>query len=159
MVNVLPLAANFNTFLIVASVFPTCCILCTFQSKDTNTRKLKFMDFWWSQWCNLVKFGHNLNQSWSCNLVFRETIHDSHSQHFMIMPAQCSWHYIGYELSDITSKSFSLRKSSAFNSGSIVSKLWVVLANSKCRACCWPAMVVAKFWGLWRNYAGTVCCG
>jgi len=36
-------------------------------------------------------------------------------------------------------------------SGISVAKLWVVLSNSKWRACCWPAKVVARFWAKWGN--------
>ena len=79
----LHLAANFDIFLIGACVGSTFCSLFTCQRMVTNPRKLKCMDFWWSQWLNHVKFGHNVNHSWSCNIVFRETGLDSHSQHFM----------------------------------------------------------------------------
>ena len=59
------------------------------------------MDFWWCQWHNHVKFGHNMKLSWVFNLVFRETICDSHSQRVLILPAHCRWHYFGFALSDI----------------------------------------------------------
>ena len=87
-------------FFIGAVFGPTFCSLCICQSTLTNCRKLKGMDFWWSQWHYLhVIFGHNVKQSRSCNLTFRETVHDNPSQHVLIMPAQCRWHYVGYPLS------------------------------------------------------------
>jgi len=59
------------------------------------------MDYWCWQLRNHVKFGHNVMQSWICKFLFRETIHDTHSQLVMIMPVQCRCHYFGFALSDI----------------------------------------------------------
>jgi len=87
-------------FYIGACVFPTCWILCIWQSMLTNTRKLKCMDFWWSHGHDLVKFGPKLKQSLICHMVYRETVHDSHAQHVMVFPAQCRWHN-WYALCDI----------------------------------------------------------
>ena len=79
------------------------CILCICQITLTNCRKLKGMDFWWSQLHYIhVKFGHNVKQSWSYNLIFRETVHDNLTQHDMILPVQWRWYYIGYTLSSLS---------------------------------------------------------
>ena len=70
-------------FFIAACVGSTFCSLFICQSMVTNPRKLKCMDFWWSQWLYYVKFGYNVKHSWNCNMVFRETVLDSQSQHFV----------------------------------------------------------------------------
>ena len=55
-----------------------------------------------------------------------------------------TWYYLGADPSPSP-------KYLPSTSGSAVSKLWIVLANSKWRACCWAAMVIARFWALWGN--------
>jgi hypothetical protein len=57
--------------------FQTYAVACVCQSTDTNLMKLKITDFLWSQSYNIhAQFGHNVKQSWSCSLVFQDTIHD-----------------------------------------------------------------------------------
>jgi hypothetical protein len=82
---------------------PNLCSWCIRQNSATNPRKLKVTDFGLSQSHNIhAKFGHVVKHSCSCFLVFRETVHNSPSQHVMIMPAECRWHYIGYALPDLS---------------------------------------------------------
>ena len=103
MVNVFHLADQFTKFFNWFQCRSNLRSLCICRKTVTNPWKLKFMDFWWSQWHYIhVKFGHNVKQSQSYNFMFRETVHDSPSQHVMIMPAECRWHYIGYPLSDLS---------------------------------------------------------
>jgi hypothetical protein len=90
-------------FFIGSNVGPNFSVCVYAKITLTNPRKLKCIDFWWSQWHHIhVKFGHNVKQSWICHLIFQKTVNANPPQHVLIMPAQCKWHYIGYTLSDLS---------------------------------------------------------
>ena len=150
-------------FFIGVIVCPTYCSLCPCQSTVTSTRKLKWVEFWWSQRLTHLKFGRNMKQSWSCNLIFIVTVIASHSEHVMIMPAQCRWYILDtLYLIFLRSKSFSLPRSSIFNSDSTVSKLSCLTQQQleslqrACNACTNVFSVVGKICGLMQAQCAVV---
>jgi len=92
----LPILSNFFTG---SSVGPTYEICVSVKRQVTDWRKSKDMGFCW---CQRQNIGHNVKQPWICNFIFQETVYNNPSQHVLIMPAQCGWHYIGYPLSDLS---------------------------------------------------------